>query len=100
MSIPLPKASSLPTTASSYCGFCGWGIHLGDCGSINRARECPLNKENIRRYMLQYRPEKQPICVYSSRYQGTEGKGDSFHKLTVSIDWVDVDAPNFLSRRV
>jgi hypothetical protein len=69
-----------------YCTWCGWGKWLGDCATVDDATRCKLNRENIRRYMLQHRPEHEPTCVFSSRYQGSEGKGDSFHRLTISID--------------
>lgn len=69
-----------------YCNYCGWGTWLGDCATVEEAVICKLNLENRRRYMLQHRPATEPSCVYSSRYQGNEGKGDSYHRLWVSVE--------------
>jgi hypothetical protein len=70
-----------------YCTFCGWGTWLGDCATVEEATLCKFNRENIRRFMLQHRPEREPTCVFSSRYQGgPEFKGDSFHRLHISIE--------------
>lgn len=57
---------------------------MGDCATVEEATACKFNRENIRRYMLEHRPEQEPRCVFSTRYQGTEGKGDTFHRLHVS----------------
>lgn len=74
------------TRTSWYCRFCGWGLWLGDCASVEDAKVCRLNRENVRRYMLQHRPAREPACVYSTRYQGSDGKGDSYHRLHISIE--------------
>lgn len=71
------------------CPFCGWGdqvkTQFGEqqCSSRKAAKECDLNERNVHRYWLRYKPVPgcMPKIVRSVRYQGKEGKGDSYEQL-------------------
>lgn len=70
------------------CKFCGWGSQIKpSCRFSYQAMTCDLNLENARKYFL--RNKRLPIdllIVHSERYQGPEGKGDSYERLTVKED--------------
>lgn len=42
---------------------------------------CDLNVENVRKFCLRFRNDPRPEIVKSTRYQGRDGKGDSFEFL-------------------
>lgn len=62
------------------CKFCGWGTKP-ECETSAQAEACDLNRENVRKYALRHRDEPTPNIVRSVRYQGADGKGDSFEFL-------------------
>lgn len=45
------------------------------------AEKCNMNLENVRKYCLRFKQESQPNIVRSTRYQGNDGKGDSYEFL-------------------
>lgn len=68
----------------TLCPYCGWGLQTKtqfnetQCASRLEAHGCDLNKINVNKYFLRYRPTPRlmPPIVRSVRYQGKEGKGD------------------------
>ena len=66
----------------TLCPFCGWGSQIKpNCLDSKTALTCDLNLENVRKYCLRHRDEPVPTIVRSVRYQGLEGKGDSYEFL-------------------
>jgi hypothetical protein len=64
------------------CVACGWSARVKvACRSRNEAMLCPLQWENRRKFFLRFRGEVCPPLVRSVRYQGREGKGDSYERL-------------------
>ena len=64
------------------CQFCGWGDHIRTaCMSSIDAERCYLNKDNVRKFCLRFKNEPPPNIVRSIRYQGPDGKGDSYEFL-------------------
>jgi hypothetical protein len=44
---------------------------------------CPLQNENRRKFSLRFRGAEVPQILRSQRYQGPDGKGDSYERLIV-----------------
>lgn len=64
------------------CKYCGWGDQIKPlCMTSAAAMACDLNLENVRKFGLRFRDEPRPEIVRSIRYQGNDGKGDSFEFL-------------------
>lgn len=64
------------------CKYCGWGSWVEpSCITSGAAMNCALNRDNVRKFALRYRHEPVPEIVRSVRYQGKDGKGDSFEFL-------------------
>ncbi len=70
----------------TLCQFCGWGSQIKpSCTNHDMAFECDLNHENVRKFMLRNKHWSRARIVKSIRYQGPDGKGDSFEKLEVIL---------------
>ena len=66
----------------TLCKYCGWGSSVKPaCTTSLMAMGCGLNRENIRKYCQRFKDEPAPSIVRSVRYQGADGKGDSFEFL-------------------
>lgn len=64
------------------CKYCGWGSWVEpSCVTSAAAMACALNKENVRKFTLRFRNDLVPDIVKSTRYQGKDGKGDSYEFL-------------------
>lgn len=68
------------------CKYCGWPLPRGGhppklCETCTEAEQCPINKENVRKFVLRFRDEPVPNIVRSTRHQGPDKGGDSFEFL-------------------
>lgn len=76
-------------TMNTLCRYCGWGdqiVHVGgevrpSCATSAAAMACDLNLINVGKFCLRFRHEPIPDIVHSRRWQGIDGKGDSFEVL-------------------